>query len=384
MSQKTARSPEKHRTRAGILTPLEYKYKILIADDMATIRQLIKAVLPANEYDVIEARDGSEALQLMAEHDFDLVLLDIMMPKLTGFEALKKARAKYPLLPIIMVTTLDKPEDIEKAFDQGATDYVIKPFIKQELFARIEANVRQKRLVDNLDDATTILFTLARLVEERDSGTGEHGDRLVHYAMVFGNKLKLSYDEMRALRNGAILHDIGKLVIPDSILLKPGKLDAGEWEVMKMHAAIGSQLCSPLKTFQATLDIIHYHHERWDGSGYPDGLKGNKIPYLARVFQIIDIYDALVSERPYKKAFSAKEAARLIKEEMAKNWLDPQLAQEFLTVVQKNAKELNAKSSLNGTDKLVFKNLKQSGAIELIKKTRQDSKLKKLKRKEIN
>ncbi len=347
-----------------------FKYRVLVADDMATMHQLVKSILPRDQYEIIEAKDGEEALAILNAQHFDVVLLDIMMPKKDGYEVLQQARGIFPLLPIIMVTTLDEIENLQKAFALGATDYITKPFISQELLARVGAHAKHKRAVDSLDDVTSILFALARLVEARDGDTGKHCDRLGHYAIVFGKKLGLGYDEVRTLCNGAILHDIGKLAIPDNILLKPGKLEKSEWQVMQQHPVIGFQLCRPLKTLEGTIDIIQSHHEKWNGTGYPQKLKGEDIPYLARVFQIIDIYDALMSKRPYKEAFSRQESMRIMKEETAKGELDPELAKQFFDILEHQPEVLENVSAAFDGGAHIFDQMRDDGVMSWIKSAR--------------
>jgi len=302
---------------------------------MATNRELIKQVLLGHQYTVEESVEGLDALEKIKNNGFDAVLLDIMMPNLDGFGVLEQVRQDpaCKLLPIIMLTTLGAPEDIARALEKGATDYITKPFNATELEARVRAAVEHKHLTDRLDDTEAVLFTLARMVEARDEDTGDHCDRLAHMAVVFGLELGLEYDQLEALRRGGVLHDIGKLGIPDNILLKKGKLDAEEWEVMKQHTTIGASLCAPLRTMQMTVDIIRCHHEKWDGSGYPVGLSGEDVPLLARIFQIVDVYDALSSERPYKPAFPPEKVRQILTEETEKGFWDPQLIERFLDIV---------------------------------------------------
>jgi len=199
-----------------------------------------------------------------------------------------------------MITSMGAPDDVVHGMEVGADDYVTKPFNSVELIARVKAVIERKRLTDLLDDAEAVLFTLARLVEARDEGTSDHCDRLSYASVVFGKELGLNINDLEALRRGGVLHDIGKLGIPDSILLKKDKLNDEEWQIMKQHTTIGATLCSPLRTMKSTAEIVCYHHEKFDGTGYPAGLKGEAIPFLARVFQIVDIYDALYNERSYK------------------------------------------------------------------------------------
>jgi len=315
--------------------------QILVTDDMAMNRALVKQAFSVG-YGVIEAETGEQALEILASRPVDVLLLDILMPGMDGYETCKAIRKRpdLSLLPIILLTALGNPEDVLKGMEAGATDYVAKPFNIVELRARVNAAIDRKRMTDRLDDTESVLFSLARMVEARDKDTGNHCDRLAHMGVVFGSHLGLSAVQLEALRRGGVLHDIGKLGIPDSILLKKDKLDADEWETMKQHTTIGATLCSPLRTMRGTVDIILGHHERWDGSGYPFGLAGNDIPLLARIFQLVDIYDALSSERPYKPAFPQEKVIAMMEEEVAKGWRDPDLMEKFLEIVHTDPQSL--------------------------------------------
>nr|WP_255527250.1 HD domain-containing phosphohydrolase [Oculatella sp. LEGE 06141] len=205
--------------------------------------------------------------------------------------------------------------------------------------ARVKSLIRQKRLNEDLDHAEQVLFSIARTVESRDPNTGDHCERLVVRSKTFGEFLNLSRLEIRNLMWGGYLHDIGKVGIPDAVLLKQGKLTPDEWDVMRQHVVIGEQICQPLRTMRGVVPIIRHHHERWDGSGYPDGLMGNDIPYLAQIFQVIDIYDALTSDRPYKCAFSAEESLEIMAEEVKRGWRNPELIEQFTQFIQSNVEE---------------------------------------------
>ncbi|MDD4928414.1 MAG: response regulator [Gallionella sp.] len=316
--------------------------KVLTVDDMATNRKLLGYVLRPPEYHLVEACDGMQALEMLRHEAFDLVLLDVIMPGLDGFETCRRIREELglKLLPIIMVTSLGSPDDVVRGMDVGADDYVTKPFNSIELTARVRAAIERKRLTDQLDDAKSVLFALARMVEARDANTGDHCDRLAHTGVVFGRALGMGAEELDALRRGGVLHDIGKLGIPDNILLKKGALDAAEWQIMKQHTVIGAALCSPLRTMQRTADIVRCHHEKWNGTGYPAGLAGEEIPLIARVFQIVDIFDALSSERPYKPAFPRDKVIQIMEQETASGFWDPTLMAIFLSIVRERPEAL--------------------------------------------
>lgn len=316
--------------------------KVLIVDDMATNRKLASYTLVKPEYDVVEAASGEAALDYLRNNAVDVVLMDLMMPGIDGFEATRRIRSELnlTLLPIIMLTTVDGSDAIARGMEAGADDYVTKPFNTIELKARVHAAVERKRLTDRLDDTETVLFSLARMVEARDHDTGDHCDRLAHISVIFGRTLQLPRDDLETLRRCGVLHDIGKLGIPDEILLKKGPLDPAEWEIMKQHVTIGASLCAPLRTMKNTVSIIRHHHEKWNGSGYPDGLAGEDIPLLVRIFQIVDVFDALSSSRPYKLAFSPERALEIMREETAKGYWDPELMAVFMDIVKNRPQDL--------------------------------------------
>ncbi len=317
-------------------------YHVLVVDDVATDRFLLKSMLAEDGYCVSEAANGQQAIQAIARENFDAVLLDVLMPDLDGFEVCRHVRESLgiELLPIIMLTTLTSGDDVAAGLRCGATDFVSKPYDGIELLARVHASVTKKRLTDRLDDTESVLFALARMVEAKDANTRDHCDRLAHMAVVFGRDLGCTYEELQALRRGGVLHDIGKLGVPDAILLKQGPLDAAEWAAMKQHPVIGAQLCSPLHTMHRTLEIVRHHHEKWDGTGYPDRLAGTGIPFLARVFQLLDVYDGLSNERPYKAALPRDEVVAIMEQETADGCWDPELMERFLRIVAEQPQRL--------------------------------------------
>ena len=348
-----------------------WPYKILIVEDLAPNRLLLSQILAKPEFILIEAENGRQALDILQNAEIDLVLMDVMMPGLNGIETTKLIRLdlKLELVPIIVVSSLATSDDIIIALENGADDYISKPFNALELLARVRANVERKRLTDHLDDTESVLFSLARMVEARDKDTGNHCDRLAHYGVVFGQKLGLDFEQILALKRGGILHDIGKLGIPDNILLKKGKLNSAEWEIMKQHPVIGANLCAPLKTMTKTVDIVRHHHEKWDGSGYPDGLAGEEIPLLARIFQIVDVFDALTSQRPYKEAFSFEKAASVMREESSNGYWQKELVESFIDIVENEPSSL-VLPERNTTDRSAeaLEHMFESGVIEWYRK----------------
>lgn len=305
--------------------------KVLVVDDHPSSRMTAVALLSVEGYEVLEADSGPAALARVVECNPDLILLDVMMPGMDGFEVCRRLKQDDAtrLIPVVFITALNDRRSLIMGIEAGGDDFLTKPFDRLELCARVRSLIRQKLLNEDLDHAEKVLFSIASAVESRDPVTGNHCERLVAMGKAFGEFINLSRNEIRALMWGGYLHDIGKVGIPDCVLLKADKLTPEEWEIMKQHVLIGERICQPLRTMREVLPIIRNHHERWDGSGYPDGLVGEKIPYLAQVFQIIDIYDALTSERPYKPAFTPTEALEIMAQETAKGWRNPKLVQQF-------------------------------------------------------
>ena len=284
--------------------------RILVVDDDDTTGTLLARFLREDGYLVARAASGADALHAASEAGTDLVLMDVMMPGLNGFEAcrrLKEHRATR-LLPVVLVTALADDASRVAGIHAGADGFLSKPYNRQELRARVQALLRLKRHTDGLDSAEALLRSLALTIEARDAYTVGHSERLARYAVDLGVRLNLASDDLAVLDRGARLHDIGKIGIPDAILLKPGPLTSDEFALMKQHTLIGDRICSTLRSLEAERQIIRWHHERADGSGYPDGLPGAEIPLLAQIVAIADTYDAITTDRPYRRARSRGEA----------------------------------------------------------------------------
>jgi len=262
------------------------------------------------------------------------VVVDLVMPEMSGpdFCRVLKSDRKTQLIPILMTTSVQGAENEVAGIESGADEFLIKPLQPTVVRTRIRAMLRNKALIDSLEEAETILFALAQAVEHRDKYTGLHCERLATYSIALGQALGLPRQDQLALYRGGYLHDIGKISIPDAILFKRGLLTDEEWQTMRLHTTRGEDICRPMKSLAPVLPIIRSHHERWDGSGYPDGLRGEEIPLLARILQVADIYDALTTARPYKPAFSHAHAMEVMVEEARRGWRDPELVPLFAEV----------------------------------------------------
>ena len=305
--------------------------KILVVDVSGANRRNIRSSLSDLNYDVIELPNTSEAFAATSLQHVDLVVVDLLAPEIGGIELcrmLKKAEATQ-LVPVFVLSSSDDLEAEIRAFEAGADEFLIGPLRGRALRARVQSSLSHKKMIDSLDQSEIVLFSLAQSVEERDPELGQHCERLAFMSAGMGVALRLSPHEILALQRGGYLHDVGKVAIPDAVLFKPGPLTQEEWEIMRTHAERGERICGKLRSLAPVLPIIRNHHERWDGSGYPDGLKGEQIPLLARILQIADIYDALTTARPYKRALSPEDALATMRAEVNRGWRDPRLVEVF-------------------------------------------------------
>jgi putative two-component system response regulator len=323
---------------------------ILVADDQAANRELLEELLTTQGYKVITVPDGAAAVAELTRTQFDLVLLDVMMPNLNGFEVCEKIKSNPDtyLIPVIMITALCDKQDRLEGIKVGADDFLSRPVDRTELLARVRSLLKLKHRTDELERAESVLFSLARSIEGKDPYTHGHCERLSDYSARLGEHLGLSEDQLIALRRAGIVHDVGKIAVPDAILLKPGSLTPDEWTLIREHPVVGERICSPLKSFRFVLPIIRHHHEKFDGSGYPDGLRGEDIPVTARVLQVVDVYDALTTDRPYKKAFSITDALQTMKQEVAKGWWDAHIFDRFERLVRSGTTDFLSKSAAAG------------------------------------
>jgi cyclic di-GMP phosphodiesterase len=310
--------------------------KILIVDDESRSRAALEVLLRREGYELHVASDGPSALAACASIQPDMILLDVLMPGLDGFEVCKriKARPETRLTPVVLITGLSDTGDRIKGINAGADDFLSKPIDLNELLARTRSLIKLKQYTDELEHAESVLFSLALSIEARDPYTRGHCERLAEMSSRLGEKLNLSEEHVTALRRAGIVHDVGKVVVPDAILLKPGPLSDQEMEVVKKHPVVGETICAPLKIFRPVLPIIRHHHERYDGSGYPDHLHAGEIPLTARVLQLADVYDALTTDRPYRKADKPEIALDVMSNEAKRGWWDRDLFDAFREMIR--------------------------------------------------
>jgi putative two-component system response regulator len=337
------------------------KAVILVVDDQIQNRELLEANLVPEGYDVILATNGEEALALISIHKIDLILLDVMMPGMNGFEVTRRIRRDtvHQLLPIILLSALCKTDDRIKGIEAGCEDFITKPFDRLELLARVrsllkvkayndlmlnyridlefEVNKRTGELKQAMEQikvsSLETIYRLSMASEYRDETTGSHIKRVSRYAAAVARRMGLDENTVESILHAAAMHDLGKIGIPDQILIKPSRLDPGEWEIMKQHTVIGSRI---LKGSEADFinigeSIALCHHEKWDGTGYPNGLKGSGIPLSARITAIADVFDALNSKRPYKETYSLDRSFCIIQEGRGTHF-DPAVVDAFFSI----------------------------------------------------
>jgi len=260
-----------------------------------------------------------------------------MMPGKSGYDLCRelKENPATRLIPFVLITGLSDSGDKVRGIDAGADDFLNKPVLAEELIARVRSLLRLKDFTDELETADSVLCTLGKIVEGRDPYTEGHCERLALHAPELGRQLGLDEDSIRALRRGGYLHDLGKIAVPDEILKKGTNLAPEEWVIMKLHPITGENICKPLKSLRLVLPIIRHHHEHSDGSGYPDGLRAGEIPLLPRILQVVDVYDALRTARPYKPALSHDQAAQTMHEEARRGLWDADLVAEYFSMLER-------------------------------------------------
>jgi len=324
---------------AGPMNHGDQRGHILVVDDDEYSRSFFEEALAPGGYKVYCARDGVEALQIVNIFTPDLILVDYQMPRMDGLELsrLLRERRETRLTPIVMITGFMGTEMAVKALDAGVDDFLTKPSNPVELQARVRAHLRSKFLVDQLEDLENVIVAMTKTVDAKDPHTEGHSARVAAMAVRAGRTLGLSEWDLRCLRLGGLLHDIGKIGVPDRILQKPQELTEEEREILKRHAAVGQEICQSIHSLTAVAHIIRHHHEKLDGSGYPDGLKGGQIPLLTRILTICDIYDSLTTLRPYRQPLTREAACETLRQMAGDGKIDASVVEALANAELSNA-----------------------------------------------
>ena len=308
--------------------------RVLIVDDSPAFTDALSGLLTADGYTVDVVHDGEAVIGAVARSAPDVVLLDVELPGVSGLEVCRglKQNDATRLIPVVLLTGLVGRDHRLAGIEAGADDFLTKPFDSSELRARVRSLSRLKRYTDELESAESVIVSLALTVEARDAYTDGHCDRLSTYAVSLGRAIGLSADDLSALRRGGLLHDVGKVGIPDAVLLKRGRLTNDEYEVVKQHTVIGERLCAGLRSLAAVRPIIRQHHERLDGSGYPDGLKGSAVSLLAQIIGVVDAFDAMTTDRPYRPSLGLARAIDELRTDAARGAMDSMLVEGFVAL----------------------------------------------------
>ena len=327
---------------------MESSGKVLVVDDYAPNANGMRDLLSAAGYSVRVANNGTDALRLVSEEAPDLVLVDVVMPGMSGVELCRelKTRGCTRLTPVVLVTASQDRSHRLAGLEAGADDFLGKPIDVQELRTRVRSLLRVKQLTDDLESTEAIMTMLGHIVEARDPYTEGHCQRLAAYATALGTALHLDASDLDTLNRGAVLHDVGKIALPDTVLLKPGRLDPDELALMREHPVVGDNLCRTVRSLERVRPIVRSHHERQDGRGYPDRLSGDDIPLLAQIVAVVDVFDALTTNRPYRNAMTAKAAYEIMLKEAASGWVPVKLAQTFVDLHKRKFAEVSFAASV--------------------------------------
>jgi len=311
--------------------------RVLVADENPTIRKILRYMFASNGWETIEASTGPQALELARKRPPPhAIILDLKLPGVNGYEVCRalKSDDQYQLIPVVVTTSLDCPDEKMRALEAGADDFLTKPINRAEVAVRLRSLLRVHRFNQELIGAESVALALARAVAAKDGYAHSHLEKVASYATALGKTLGLDAAELKILKYGAILHNVGKIAIPDSVLEKTGPLSPREMAMFQQHPRIGCDICAPLKPLRPVLPIVRHHKEHWDGTGYPDGLRGDKIPLGAQIVGIVDVYTALTSDRPYRKAVSHEEAVRSLRAQTREGWHNPELVETFIQLLE--------------------------------------------------
>ena len=306
--------------------------KVLVVDDYEANVLGLRRLLERANYAVATASNGAQALEAVRNDPPDVVLLDVMMPGLSGVDvcAELKRNPSTCLIPVVLISGAQERETRLAGLEAGADDFLNKPIDPEEVCTRVRSLMRLKRVTDDLESSESLFLTLARVIEARDPYTEGHCERLAAFATALGRRLELESADLETLHRGAFLHDIGKIAVADRVLLKKGRLSRNEYEMMKQHPAVGDELCRTVRSFDAVRPIVRWHHERLDGRGYPDGLAGDAIPLLAQIVSVVDVFDALTTDRPYRGALPIEVAYGMLGHEARGGWCPEHLVDSFI------------------------------------------------------
>ncbi len=312
------------------------KMRILIADGNATIRKLLRLGLSSEDYEIVEASDGNEALRLATQSpEPNAILIDARIAGLDGLEVCRRLKSdmQFRTIPVVILTTTGSNEEITEAVEAGADEFLSKPISRGELLVRIRSITRMHKGNAEMIGAESVALSLARAVASKDGYSSGHVEQVANHAVAFGKTLGMDSADLKMLRYGAILHNVGKIAIPDSILEKTGPLTPRERALFHQHPRVGCDICAPLKPLGPVLPIIRHHKEHFDGTGYPDGLRGQEIPLKAQIVGIVDCYSALTNDRPFRRAKTHAEAIEILRERARQGMHDPELIEKFCVAI---------------------------------------------------
>lgn len=318
------------------------KAKILVVDDIAENLLLLENVFAREGFEIDKVGDAHRALEALRLNEYDLAVLDVMMPDVDGFELCRRIKEKQGarFFPVVLITALNDRKSVMTAFECGADHFISKPFDREELVAKVRSLIKLKNLQNDLDHSENIILTLAVALESRDPYTKGHSVRVGELAKMFGEHLGLNNRDQENLRKAGYLHDIGKIAISQQVLCKEEMLTATEMQMVRQHVTLGEEICRPLDSMRTLLRAIRHHHERWDGKGFPDGLSGEEIPVMARILSVADSFDAMVSERPYRRKRSVEEVVQIMNDEKELGQWDPRLVGYFMDMIIPRSREI--------------------------------------------